>query len=101
MPRSRGGTKMRGLGPLILALPAAMFAAAAAAQPPGDEPPAPHGAPQSSVAGWHEFIEGLQTLPDRLLAKLPAEQRADPQVQQEIGRLALASLAASLLESLR
>lgn len=55
---------------------------------------------QSPVAGWNEFIDGMRVLPDQLLAKLPAEQRADPQVRQEIGRLALASFAAALLESL-
>ena len=55
---------------------------------------------QAEVAGWSDFTEGLRKIPGQLLAKLPAEQRADPQVQQEIGRLVLASLAAALLESL-
>ena len=84
---------MRRPGLFTLASLAAFFATTAIAQV-SSEPP------QIGVAGWSEFIEGLRTLPDRLLAKLPAEQRADPQVQQEIGRLAVASLTAALLESL-
>jgi hypothetical protein len=51
----------------------------------------------SSVAGWDEFIERLRTLPDRMLAKLPAAKRSDPQFQQEIGRLALEALASTAI----
>jgi hypothetical protein len=46
-----------------------------------------------AVPGWEDFIESLRTLPERMLAKLPDAQRGDPQVRQEVGRLALASLA--------
>lgn len=53
-----------------------------------------------SVAGWSEFVDGLRDLPGQLLARLPTEQREDPQVQQEIGRIVLESLAASLLETI-
>lgn len=56
--------------------------------------------PPTAVAGWAEFVDGLKTLPDRLLSKLPAGQRADPQIQQEIGRIVLESLAASLIEAM-
>ena len=31
--------------------------------------------PQALVAGWNELIESLRTLPARMLAKLPEEQR--------------------------
>ena len=53
-----------------------------------------------SVAGWQEFVETLRTLPDRMLAKLPEEQRGDPQLQQEVARLALESIASSTLEAI-
>ena len=53
-----------------------------------------------AVAGWDAFVDGLRTLPARLLDKLPAEQRNDPQVQQEMARIVLESLAANLLETL-
>lgn len=47
----------------------------------------------STVPGWDEFIESLRTLPDRMLSKLPEARRSDPQIQQEVARLALESLA--------
>jgi hypothetical protein len=50
-----------------------------------------------TIAGWDELIERLRTLPGRMLAKLPEDLRRDPQVQQEIGRLALEALASSAL----
>jgi hypothetical protein len=54
--------------------------------------------PATSVPGWSELIEGLRALPDRMLAKLPVSMRNDPQVQQEIGRLILESLALSTID---
>lgn len=45
-------------------------------------------------------MESLRTLPERMLAKLPEEMRADPQVQQEIGRLALEALASQSLSAI-
>jgi hypothetical protein len=54
----------------------------------------------ASIAGWGEFIENLRTLPERMLAKLPEHQRGDPQVQQEVGRLALEAMACSALDAL-
>ncbi|MEO6717747.1 MAG: hypothetical protein ABIM50_10945 [Novosphingobium sp.] len=54
----------------------------------------------SSVAGWGEFAESVRTLPDRMLAKLPIAMRGDPQVQQEIARLALEALTTSTLETI-
>ena len=50
-----------------------------------------------TIAGWPEFIEALRTLPGRMLAKLPEAQRGDPQVQQEVGRLALEALTSSAM----
>jgi hypothetical protein len=61
----------------------------------GDSAPASPG-----IAGWNEFVEGLKTLPDRMLAKLPETMRNDPQVQQEVGRLILESLAFSTLSAI-
>lgn len=54
----------------------------------------------SSVAGWQEFVDSLETLPDRMLAKLPKNMRDDPQIRQEVARLALESLATSTLEAI-
>lgn len=56
--------------------------------------------PPSGVAGWSEFAEALRTLPDRMLAKLPVSMRTDPQIQQEVGRLALEALTSSALETI-
>ncbi|CAN7587013.1 hypothetical protein LJR225_004404 [Phenylobacterium sp. LjRoot225] len=53
-----------------------------------------------SVAGWDEFVDSLRALPGRMLAKLPEDQRNDPQVQQEVGRLALEALAAQTLDAI-
>jgi len=52
------------------------------------------------IAGWNELVDELRDLPGRMLAKLPEEQRHDPQIQQEIGRLALAALASSAIDAL-
>jgi hypothetical protein len=54
----------------------------------------------STVAGWDELVDSLRTLPTRLLAKLPESRRNDPQVQQEVGRLALEALASSTLDAI-
>lgn len=58
------------------------------------------GDPDKTIAGWGEFVESLRTLPGRMLAKLPECQRNDPQVQQEVGRLALEALTSSALGAL-
>jgi hypothetical protein len=52
------------------------------------------------VAGWDAFIERLRVLPARMLAKLPENPRRDPQIRQEIGRLALEALTCSALDAL-
>ena len=76
-----------------LGLAALALAAPLAAQSPA-------ASPGSSVPGWSEFVESLRTLPDRMLAKLPEDQRSDPQVRQEAARLALESLASSTLDAI-
>lgn len=55
---------------------------------------------QSSVAGWQEFIDQLQTLPDRMLAKMPERLRDDPQIHQEVVRVALEALANGAIETI-
>jgi hypothetical protein len=52
------------------------------------------------VVGWDEFVSTLRDLPAKLLAKLPEPMRNDLQVQQEVGRLVLESLASGTLETL-
>jgi hypothetical protein len=52
------------------------------------------------VPGWTDFLDGLRDLPDRILARLPAEQRNDPQIRQEAGRLALSAVAAATIDAL-
>ena len=56
--------------------------------------------PASAVPGWTAFLDGLRDLPDRILARLPADQAADPQLRQEAGRLALSALVAGGLDAL-
>ena len=65
-------------------------------------PPARAAEPPSGggVSSWSDFIEQLRVLPDRLLAQLPPDLQKDPQVQQEVGRLVLESLAGSSLDAI-
>ena len=80
---------------LLAATPVQMAQAQAGAPPP---PSASSTAP--SIAGWDEFVESLRVLPGRMLAKLPEDQRNDPQVQQEVGRLALEALTSQTMDVL-
>jgi hypothetical protein len=80
------------LGLVAVALAAIPYTARAAAAPAPSAPPPP--------AGWPEFVESLRTLPERMLAKLPEPMRSDPQIQQEVARLALEALASSTLETI-
>lgn len=52
------------------------------------------------MAGWNELIDSLRTLPDRMLAKLPESMQANRQVQQEVGRLALAALTSGSIDAI-
>ena len=54
----------------------------------------------ATTPGWGEFVDQLRDLPARILAKLPEDRRNDPQIQQEVGRLALEALAARSLEAI-
>jgi hypothetical protein len=67
---------------------------------PVNPAPPPAGAPPASIAGWNELVDGLRNLPNRMLAKLPEPLRNDPQVQQEVGRLILESLASSTIDAI-
>jgi hypothetical protein len=54
----------------------------------------------SAPAGWTDMIDGLRDLPARMLARLPERQRNDPQVRQEVGRLALEAFASSAIDAI-
>jgi hypothetical protein len=54
----------------------------------------------NEIDGWNEFVDTLRDLPGQLLARLPPDMRNDPQVQQEVARLMLESLASSTIGSL-
>ena len=54
----------------------------------------------ATVPGWSELLDGLRDLPERVLARLPAEQRNDPQIEQEVGRLALSAVTAAAIDAL-
>ena len=87
------GTALLGLGVTLLATSWMVKAAPA--------PPTPVDSSTSgAVPGWSEALDGLRDLPDRILARLPDEQRNDPQIRQEVGRLALSAVAAATLEAL-
>lgn len=79
------------LGLAAVALASVPFVARAQAAAPAEPSP---------VSGWGEFVESLRTLPERMLARLPEDQRADPQVRQEVARLALESLASSAIAAI-
>ena len=59
-----------------------------------------HGAVYESVEGWADLVETLQGLPARMLAMLPPEMRNDPQLRQDVGRLALASVTGAAFDTL-
>lgn len=54
----------------------------------------------TTIAGWDAMVAGLERLPATLLGKLPEDMRNDPQVQQEVGRLALQALTLSTVSAL-
>lgn len=82
------------LGLAAIAIAAFSWTARAAAAPADPVPQ------QDTVAGWQDFVESLRTLPDRMLAKLPEPMRKDPQMQQEVARLALEALASQTLDAI-
>ena len=83
----------------VAAIAAGALAFMPAAVRAGDGPAAPP-VTKSVVPGWNEFIGHLADLPDRMLAKLPPSMQADPQVRQEVARLALESLTSQGLDAI-
>ena len=81
----------------ILALALLASTSTMAAEPGVVSPNQPEPA---AMAGWNDMIDGLRDLPTQMLARLPEAQRNDPQIQQEIGRLALEAIASSALEAI-
>jgi hypothetical protein len=63
-----------------------------------DEQAAPRA--RSNVSGWDVLIDSLRSLPERMLEKLPESMRTDPQIQQEVARLALESLVSNAIDTL-
>ena len=80
-------------GVALLVLPAGWAAKAAQTLPATAPEP-------GAVPGWTDFLDGVRDLPDRILARLPADQQRDPQVRQEAARLALSAVAAASLDAL-
>ena len=85
------GTALLTMGATLLS---ACWAAKAAPPTPADPPVS------GAVPGWTDFLDGLRDLPDRILARLPADQRNDPQIRQEVARLALSAIAAGTIDAL-
>jgi len=90
----RGKRLFGGLALLAAGLAAVAPAVAKAAEGQASPPTG------SAVPGWNELIAHLADLPDRMLAKLPEAMRKDPQVQQEVARLALEALTSQSLDAL-
>lgn len=61
------------------------------------QPTAPAAAPVR-VPAWDHFVDGIRDLPTLMLTKLPVTMQQDPQIQQEIARLALASISMTALD---
>jgi hypothetical protein len=76
---------------------AAVFATFSGTATKAEEPPR---ASAGEPAGWTEFVDTLHDLPAQMLARLTPEQRADPQLQQEVARFALEALAHATLDAL-
>lgn len=93
MPWLRQGTATTGglVSALASALALSVTPSAALAQSAPTELTTP---------GWNDFTDQLRNLPERILARLPEDRRNDPLIRQEVGRLALESLAARALEAI-
>ncbi len=89
-----------GIAALAAGALAFMPAAARAGNAPTPLPGAPLPAAKSAVPGWSELIAHLADLPDRMLARLPPSMQADPQVRQEVARLALEALTSQGLDAI-
>lgn len=82
------------------ALRGAALAVLAAALPPASANAQTAPTSTATVPGWADMLDGLRDLPARMLARLPEKDRSDPQVQQEIGRLALSAFAGASISAL-
>ena len=96
------GTALLAIGAALLPVLAPKAAPSTQSAPPTPAtPPTPAAPPASgAVPGWTDFLDGLRDLPDRILARLPTDQRNDPQIRQEVGRLALSAVAAATIDAL-
>ena len=77
---------------------ASAAARARAVTGPAKAQPVAPAAPPVRVQAWDNFVDGIRDLPTRMLAKLPVTMQQDPQVQQEIARLALATVSMTGLD---
>ena len=77
---------------------ASAAALALAVTGPAKAQPVAPAAPPVSVKAWDNLVDGIRDLPTRMLAKLPVTMQQDPQVQQEIARLALATVSMTGLD---
>jgi hypothetical protein len=46
-----------------------------------------------TISSWNQLLDGLRDLAPEMLSRLPPEMQKDPQIQQEVGRLILSTLA--------
>jgi hypothetical protein len=51
----------------------------------------------NEIAEWGNLLDRLRELSGKMMARLPAEMQRDPQIQQEVARLMLESLAAGTI----
>jgi len=65
-----------------------------------ENPVVKEAAAAGAVPGWTDFLDGLRDLPERILARLPAEQQEDPHIRQEAARLALSAVVAAGIDAL-
>jgi hypothetical protein len=71
------------------------------AGPPAATPSTPVAStPPATDANWTALLDGLRDLPEKILAKLPPEQRDDPHIRAEANRLALSALTGAAIDAL-
>jgi hypothetical protein len=86
--------------PISAALFMSLALLASAQRTQAQTPAANAAAAPPAIPGWNAFVDGLRVLPGQILAQLPADERNDPQVQQEVGRLVLEGLASSSIAAI-
>lgn len=92
---------MRNKAIMTLALLGAGLAGQGAiAAVPAQPAPAEAASPAATVPGWDALVDSLRDLPARMLARLPEAQRNDPQIRQEVARLALEALTSQGLDAI-